>query len=296
MNTISVVIPTIGRPELKRAVVSALNQAMPPKEVLVVADTVAPIDLPDHPSVKLLRVGPGAGGNVARQAGIEAAGSELVALLDDDDEWLECHLSNLAAVVPADGDTDRWIASSRLYARGANGKSRTWPQRLMNDSESLPQYIFRKKAIIGGVGFIQASTLLFPRQLAIDIPFDASLKFHQDVSWLVDLSKSVRPIAVYQSEQPSVIYHIGAATVSRKITAPQSRAWASRLDPADTRTIGDFIVVHSIQGARNTGSLHEIVVTISAGLKMGRPGVYALLYAFALLAQASIFRILRRKK
>jgi len=296
MRAVSVVIPTVGRPELIRAVESALSQTVPPKEVLVIADTVAPIDLPDHPAVRLLRVGPGAGGNVARQTGIEAAGSELIALLDDDDEWFESHLSNLLGSVPPDAHAVHWIASSRLYARSSNGKSRIWPQRLMDDSESLPQYIFRKKALIGGVGFIQASTLLFPRQLAIDVPFDSSLRFHQDVSWLVDLSKSDQPIAVYQSLEPTVVYHVGAATVSRKITAPQSRAWASRLDPADARTIGDFIVVHSIQGARNTGSIREIVATIIAGVKMGKPGGYALTYAFALLAQTAISQVIRRKR
>jgi hypothetical protein len=166
----------------------------------------------------------------------------------------------------------------------------------MDSSESLPQYIFRKNSLVGGVGFIQASTLLFPRELALKVPFDATLRFHQDVSWLVDLSKADYPIAVYQAAAPSVIYHIGAATVSRKITAPQSRAWASRLDPEDTRTIGDFVVVHSIQGAKNSGSLKEIVSTIVAGLKMGKPGGYALAYAGALLARTALSQLAGRKR
>lgn len=294
MRTVSVVIPTVGRPELIRAVESALSQSIPPKEVLVVADTVAPIDLPDHPAVKLLRVGPGAGGNVARQAGIEAADSDLIALLDDDDEWLDHHLADQLSVIPGDTPGIHWIASSRLYARSSDGKSRVWPKRLMNNSENLPQYIFRKNALVGGVGFIQASTLLFPRELGLNVPFEPSLKFHQDVSWLVDLSKMGVPVAVYQAPAPSVIYHIGSATVSRKITARQSRAWASRLDPTDTRTIGDFIVVHSIQGARNSGSLKEMIATIVAGLRAGKPSVWALAYAGALVTRTAFSRIARR--
>lgn len=296
MLSISVVIPTVGRPELVRAVESALSQTIVPREVLVVADTLAPIELPTHPSVKLLRVGPGAGGNVARQTGIEAASGDLVALLDDDDEWLDHHLSDQLDVLPPDAHDVNWIASSRLFARDSAGKSRVWPKRLKSESESLPQYIFRKNALVGGVGFIQASTLLFPRKLALKVPFESNLKFHQDVSWLVDLSKIDASINVYQAASPSVIYHIGSATVSKKITAKQSRAWASRLDPEDRRTIGDFILVHSIQGAKNAGSLKEMLTTIIAGMRMGRPSPWALAYAFALVARTAFFRISRRKQ
>lgn len=294
MRSVSVVIPTVGRPELGRAIASALSQQAMPSEILVVADTLAPIDLPDHPLVKLLRVGPGAGGNVARQAGIVAAKGELIALLDDDDEWLHDHLANQHDIIPQDPANVHWIASSRLFAQDAKGDSEVWPQRLMSASETLPQYIFRKTSLVGGVGFIQASTLLFPRQLALEVPFDEALKFHQDVSWLVDLSKLDDDIAVYQAPKPSVIYYIGSATVSRKITASQSISWADRLDPADRRTIGDFVVVHSIQGAKNSGSLIAMIRTLRTGLRIGRPGGWAIAYAASLILQTAVAKLLIR--
>ncbi|WP_426938801.1 glycosyltransferase family 2 protein [Pseudarthrobacter sp. S3] len=292
----SVVIPTIGRPVLRRAVESALSQESAPFEILVVADTLAPIDLPVNPKVKLIRVGPGAGGNVARQAGIQAAEGELVALLDDDDEWLGNHLANQLRLIPSEEGGHYWIASSRLFARDAKGKSRVWPKRLMNASETLPQYIFRKTALVGGVGFIQASTLMFPRRLGLEVPFDADLKFHQDVSWLVDLSKIDHDVAVFQSPEPSVVYHIGSATVSKKITASQSIAWASRLDPEDRRTIGDFVVVHSIQGAKNSGSLTAMLKTVIAGLRIGKPSGWAVAYAAALVVRMALAKFGTRNR
>jgi glycosyltransferase involved in cell wall biosynthesis len=275
---------------------SALSQQSAPVEVLVVADTLAPIELPDHPLVSLLRVGPGAGGNVARQAGIEAAKGDLIALLDDDDEWLGHHLANQLKIVPSEEANNGWIASSRLFARDAKGRSEVWPKRLIGASETLPQYIFRKTSLVGGVGFIQASTLLFPRTLALKVPFDGNLKFHQDVSWLVDLSKLDDEVTVYQAPEPSVIYYIGSATVSRKITASQSIAWSERLDPEDPRTIGDFIVVHSIQGAKNSGSLTAMLKTVHAGVTKGKPSGWAIAYATALIARTALAKCLKSSR
>lgn len=295
MPNISVVIPTIGRPALKRAIESVLAQTIEPAEILVMADTLDPITLPEHPSVRLIRVGPGAGGNVARQTGIELASSELVALLDDDDEWLPQHLENHLGMLPEDEVRGNWIATSRLYAKYADGRSEIWPKRLKNPDETLPQYIFRKHSIFGGVGFIQASTLLFPKKLGLSVPFDGDLRFHQDVAWLVDLAGFTESIDIYQSEVPSVIYHIGSQTVSKRISADESIAWSDRLDPSDRRTLGDFIVVHAIQGAKNAGSLKGMISTIAAGNKLGKPGLPAMLYGFLLVARVAAARVTGRR-
>lgn len=295
-RTISVVIPTIGRPVLGRAIESVLAQTVQPHEILVMADTIESIEVPNNPRIKLLRVGPGAGGNVARQAGVEAARGELVALLDDDDEWYPYHLENQLALIPAEAHQNHdWIATSRLHARYLNGKTEVWPKRLKSDTETLPQYIFRKHSVFGGVGFIQASTLLFPKELGLSVPFDQRLKFHQDVAWLVDLANREEDISVYQAHAPSVVYHIGSLTVSKKITAGQSIAWANRLDPGDLRTLGDFIVVHAIQSAKNTGSVKHMLKTILTGLKLGRPGVPAIVYSLLLVARVAALRLLGRK-
>jgi len=70
--SVSVVIPTIGRPELSEAVRSALDQDYPVHEIVVCLDAMLDVEpqLPDDRRIRVLRVGPGAGGNVARQEGI----------------------------------------------------------------------------------------------------------------------------------------------------------------------------------------------------------------------------------
>lgn len=93
--TVSVVISTRNRPDwLRKALDSALSQTYPPMEIIVIDDAsedshaYAGVDTLLDPKVRYVRnehpLGPGG----ARNAGIYLARGELVAFLDDDDEWL----------------------------------------------------------------------------------------------------------------------------------------------------------------------------------------------------------------
>ncbi|MBD8104058.1 glycosyltransferase family 2 protein [Plantibacter sp. CFBP 8775] len=292
-SRVSVVIPTIGRPELARAISSALNQTVAVLEVLVVGDTAGEINVPNDPRVRLLRSGPGAGGNAARQMGVLESQGDLVALLDDDDEWLPEHIAGVLQAVADKGSEldDVWVASTRVRARRADGSESIWPERLKTNEQSLAQYIFRKESIRGGVGFMQASCLIFPRSLALHVPFDATLRFHQDVGWLNDLSSEADGIAVVQSPDATVVHHIGETGVAKSITARRSIAWAlERLDKRDTRTLGDFICVHSLQAAKNNGSVWEMIRTLAVANRVGRPSFAANAYGVAL----TLKRLVRR--
>lgn len=102
---VTVVIPTHRRPEpLRRAIRSALDQAYDGEiEVLVVFDACDPV-LPDvdvAPGRTLRGLGndrhPGPAG--ARNAGVLAAGHDLIAFLDDDDRWLPTKLDRQVAAL-----------------------------------------------------------------------------------------------------------------------------------------------------------------------------------------------------
>ena len=92
-HLVSAVIPTTGRRELVRALKSVLSQDYDLHEVIVVADTLKHVEIPADPRIRMVRIGPGAGGNAARQRGILEATGDLVALLDDDDEWTSTKLT-----------------------------------------------------------------------------------------------------------------------------------------------------------------------------------------------------------
>jgi len=93
---VSVIVPTHNRPALlRRAVTSALAQTWDRIEVVVVDDgstdatpEVTAELLAGDRRVRSLRNDTPAGGSAARNLGLDAAAGDVVALLDDDDEWL----------------------------------------------------------------------------------------------------------------------------------------------------------------------------------------------------------------
>lgn len=108
---VSVVIPTRNRIALlRRAVRSALAQSVGPREVIVVDDasdedpSEALAALADD-RVRVVRHIGNRGPAASRNTGIEAADGDVVAFLDDDDEWnpdkLACQLPLLRAGVDA---------------------------------------------------------------------------------------------------------------------------------------------------------------------------------------------------
>ena len=98
MSAVSVVIPTYNRARsVCRAIASVLYQTHPPEEIIVVDDGstdgtfhgVARFPQP----VKYLRHPHNLGVSAARNTGIKASSSPLVAFLDSDDYWLPAKLS-----------------------------------------------------------------------------------------------------------------------------------------------------------------------------------------------------------
>jgi len=87
---VSIIIPTYNRPQLlPRAVKSALAQTIDDLEVIVVDDaSTEPVNLPEHPRLRIVRLAENRGGAAARNVGAEAARGHWIAYLDDDDELL----------------------------------------------------------------------------------------------------------------------------------------------------------------------------------------------------------------
>jgi glycosyltransferase involved in cell wall biosynthesis len=87
---LSIIIPTHNRPHLVTyAVKSALEQTMDDLEVIVVDDaSIQPIELPNHPRLRTIRLSKSHGGAGTRNVGLEAALGRWVTFLDDDDRLL----------------------------------------------------------------------------------------------------------------------------------------------------------------------------------------------------------------
>lgn len=87
---LSIIIPTHNRPQLlQRAVNSALAQTIKDFEVIVVDDCSSkPVNLPEHPRLRIIRLTENKGVSAARNIGTKAAKGRWISYLDDDDELL----------------------------------------------------------------------------------------------------------------------------------------------------------------------------------------------------------------
>lgn len=277
MSEISVIIPTIGRQSLVSAVDSALNQTHPVLEVLIVNDGIDAIEKSNKifldPKVKIINVGPRAGGNVARQTGIEAAHGRIIALLDDDDVWtadrlkLQMNYLNSCSDIAA---TENWVISSRIVL--ASGE--VHPARVIEDDENVDQYLFTLRRIRRGQGALHTSTLLFPKSLAIRVPFDTELKFHQDIDWLIRTMRIERP-EFLQIEAATALTGDTIGSVAKKIPWQGSFEWAVNTLGYDKRILGDFLFTVTCSYALRDGKCEWFKATTQA-LRISRPSFRAL--------------------
>jgi glycosyltransferase involved in cell wall biosynthesis len=128
---VSVVLPTFHRPRLlARALASVLDQRHVDLEVLVVdggSDEATDRLVASWPDPRIRRFrSEGRGPSAARNTGILAAAGELVAFLDDDDQWLPDKLTRQLALLDAGGPgiglvgcDFRWEDGGRRTGRGA---------------------------------------------------------------------------------------------------------------------------------------------------------------------------------
>ncbi|OYR38137.1 hypothetical protein DJ82_12745 [Halorubrum sp. Ib24] len=126
-GTVSVVLPTYGRPEyFEEAVGSVASQTYPAVELIVVDDCspepVAPLlDEVDTAGVDvtLVRHEENRGACAARNTGIDEAGGEYVGFIDDDDVWLETKLERQVEVMESsDPDVGAVYTGQRVVTGG----------------------------------------------------------------------------------------------------------------------------------------------------------------------------------
>lgn len=126
---ISAVIPSYNRAELVgRAIQSALDQTLPPVEVLVVDDgstdhTRSIVEDFGSPVRWLYKEN--AGVAAARNTGVDAVLSDWIAFLDSDDMWTPDHLERItAAILATDGGAQMYFDDLQQ-----NGAEASWWER-----------------------------------------------------------------------------------------------------------------------------------------------------------------------
>jgi glycosyltransferase involved in cell wall biosynthesis len=281
-QSVTAVIPTIGRPSLTRAVQSVLDQTYPVDEIIVVADADVQVSVPADDRIVLLRNGVSVGPARCRQLGIDAASGSVIALLDDDDVWSPSKLARQLAAVDA-VDSDHWIVSSRMLVLGPGNRQRRWPRRLIEPGESVAEYLFRFNGLGFGDGNLQTSTLCFPTDLGRSVPWGGAWDApHDEPSWLIRVQRTTPDLHVVQLPEMLSIYNVHDPSVSRDLSDHTDTyiGWGLEyLERESPRLLGDYLCTSPVSAAVSAGSLGGLRRAVWSALRHGRPGPFALAYA-----------------
>ncbi len=186
---ISVIIPTFSRPEnLARAIDSVLAQTYTNYEVIVVDDngegtenqiaTESLLNTYVDSKVIYIKHAVNKNGAAARNTGIRVAQGELIAFLDDDDEWSKEKIEKQLEVI---GDN---VHNILIYCQAevrTGTRQYISPQDSIGKGERMTDYLFVRK------GLVQTSTIIVSRRLALSCLFDETLQRHQDYDFLFKL-------------------------------------------------------------------------------------------------------------
>ena len=215
-QTLGVVVPTIGdRPELRRLLLSVASQKRRPEAVCVVVDskeTAMVVEIVDEISqamdpiaVSVVSTGVDrvegeylveTGYGCAVNLGLANLDTDLVSFLDDDDEILANHYSNLEAALNAESGID--LAYSRVEVVSVDGRRRFF------QSGDLPSGQFSAYTLMGAHPVLLPATLI--RRALIDRigHMDETLDRKADTDMLVRLGAATSFQAV---DEATYVYY-----------------------------------------------------------------------------------------
>jgi glycosyltransferase involved in cell wall biosynthesis len=275
MPLISVVIPTFNRPDLlKRAIESALAQTLKDIEVLVVINgpdnqTRADLKPIQDDRLHVLQI-PESGASLARQAGVNAANSDWIAFLDDDDSWMPEKLALQWQM--AQTSTAAWpIVTAKLIARTPKGDF-VRPRRYPRENEPIAEYLLGRNSFFQGEGLIQTSTILAPKALLEQVPFRQIPK-HQDWDWLIRAMEVPGTAITFVPEVLAVWYlEEGRSSVSTVQNWHNSLQWArdnrASLSP---RAYGAFLLITVGAQMAAQGSREMFWPLLWEAIRLGQP-------------------------
>lgn len=256
--TITVVIPTIGRPELSRAVLSASVQKGVQTEIVVVVDRPEMIDLVHTMVGHIATVvrNNGHGGAAARNEGAKLGTGEFTAFLDDDDWWEPNKLSIQLSAMRAAG-ANFCFGSAWFHS---DSDLRRLPQSAFDSTvETLASYMVRRPNVKFGYSLVQSSSFVVKSDLTLKCAWDRTLQKHQDWDYALRLNERDDVRLVFVDEPLLHVMHASTGSVSKLYKLESSKRFLQlHRDKMDRRAFADFVSAILIRGAFATGDMREV--------------------------------------
>lgn len=254
-QSVDVVIPTIGRKSLRRAVASALSQSMP-VSVFVVLDRPAlageVVELLEGLRYELTLTDGGMGGGEARNRGFDQGSARYVAFLDDDDWWEPHFLTHRLVAAHAQHQDGADIVFGRFIFDRRDGTSPVVPRLPVPVQEltAVPGYMVTRRSLKFGDHAVQTSSLVMKRAAVAEARWDPSLKKHQDWDLVLRLATRPSATAAWDPHADAHVAQDSPGSVSKKSDWSASYGWwRSRSDYFTPRASADFLATHVLRAA-----------------------------------------------
>lgn len=181
-NTVSVVIPSIGSPDLLVAIASVLAQSFNLLEIIVVDDSLdSSVDLRDFSADGLFKIstGGGKGPSASRNLGTSIAKGSWIAYLDEDDEWLPNKISDQISFAQKSG-ADLILTSAIFYAK----KRSLRPKILLTKNRSPIENLYDKPNLFKNHVYLPMSSVIVRKEIASKFSFDENLTERENLIFL----------------------------------------------------------------------------------------------------------------
>ncbi|MFV0309863.1 MAG: glycosyltransferase family 2 protein [Desertimonas sp.] len=278
----SVVIPTVGRRSLEAAVASAQAQTIAPDEIVVVDDRPPggePLDVASRRAgvvpVHVVVTGGGVGAAAARMIGVDAATAELIAFLDDDDEWMPEKLaSQLVRFDHERAHVEHPVVGALAVDVDEAGDVAAWPRpsRFEPGRDDLAEALFvrRRSLSAGGRLSLGSSVILADRRLLLADPMDSGLTVHEDWEWLlrVDARDDARVSVV---DRVLVRYRLADVSLSSCANAWHDTRELARCRPMSARARGDLLITVGATAAVGARAWRDAFGLVAEARRAGRP-------------------------
>jgi len=272
--SVTVVMPTIGRVPLSRALKSVLAQTYQVLEVLIVDSSDSGIPETETNLSPLIRVirnnGDSPGGATPvwtaahnRNVGILQARGTYIALIDDDDEWLP---EKLAIQMEAIGERTDVISSTSVSYRLPDGKSLVRPRILLRSEHSFLKCVYSRPQWFRSRFYIATPTVIVPAEVAKRVLFDESLSWYEDTWWYHSLE--LEGLKHEQLEFQLLVVHADPERSIGRDSLLKNLEWANRLSTVSNKFGSNYLCGISMRNAIWLGRWSHLIPLVYHGTKM----------------------------